>query len=186
MKVEGLEFTYLIQPANKYTFTMPDLKRWVEEHCVGKVLNLFAGKIKLNVDEVRNDIDPEMPADYHMDAEIFCKMAIEKRWKFDTVILDPPYSLRKSMEKYGGRYMSSYQKIKELIPEILNDGGTVITLGYNTFGLERTAGFKKVAICIVNHCSLANDTLVLVERKVKDSPKAAQRKRADTLKRWFE
>jgi len=57
-----MDFTYLLQPPKRYTFEQPKLKQWVEKWCVGKVLNLFAGKVKLNVDEYRVDLDKTMLA----------------------------------------------------------------------------------------------------------------------------
>jgi hypothetical protein len=62
-------------------------------------LNLFAGKTRLDVDEIRVDLSDEFGPDYNMDAFEFVLMAKENGWKYDTIILDPPYSLRKSMEK---------------------------------------------------------------------------------------
>jgi hypothetical protein len=158
-------FTYLEQPPKRYTFEMPQLRKWVEQQCNGKVLNLFAGKTLLTVDEIRVDIDKSVPADYHADAESFLKWAIEKGMKFDTVILDPPYNLRKSREKYNGRYIGKFTKIKRLIPSILSQNSTVITLGYSTNGFPRKQGFQKTAICIVNHKGDHNDTIVLVEKR---------------------
>ena len=63
-----MDFTYLCQPPRRYTFEQPKLKVWVEGWCKGTVLNLFAGVVKLAINEIRNDIDPNMPADYHQDA----------------------------------------------------------------------------------------------------------------------
>ena len=114
-----IDFTYLAQPPRKYTFEQPQLKRWTEGWCKGRTLNLFAGKVVLGVDEeIRNDSDPDMPAEYHMDAYEFvreyCGVA------FDTIILDPPYNLRKAREKYGDRYIGSFTKIKnELVKMML-------------------------------------------------------------------
>ena len=75
-------------------------KRWVEENSSGKVLNLFAGQTLLDLDETRNDIDEQNAvADYHMDCVDFVQ-----QWEghqFDTIILDPPYALRKAMEMYN-------------------------------------------------------------------------------------
>ena len=62
-----MNFTYLTQPPRSYTFEMPKLKLWIESQCVGKVLNLFGGKIRLNVDEVSNDIDTNVNTTYHID-----------------------------------------------------------------------------------------------------------------------
>ena len=58
-----MEFKYFQQPPKKYTFEMPQVRKWVEYHCEGTVLNLFAGPTKLSVNEVRVDADQKMPAD---------------------------------------------------------------------------------------------------------------------------
>ena len=90
-----IEFNYIKCPLNKYTFKVKNIRDWAEKECTGKVLNLFAGFTKLNIDEVRNDLDTTALADYNKDALQFVK-----EWDgelFDTVLLDPPYSYRKSM-----------------------------------------------------------------------------------------
>lgn len=105
-----IEFTYLKQPPKKYTFEMPQLLKWTIQNCKGKTLNLFAGKTKLNgIEEVRVDLNDDMPADYHMDALAFVLLAKEKEWKFDTVIFDPPYNLRKSR---GSSCSSSFYSLQ--------------------------------------------------------------------------
>lgn len=161
-----MDFTYLAQPPRRYTFEQPKLKRWIEDNCKGKVLNLFAGKVKLNVDEVRVDIDKNMPADYYMDAESFINEAIEKKMIFDTIVLDPPYNIRKSREKYEGRYIGSFTKIKNKLPLILSEGGFIITLGYDSVGMAKCRGFKKIAICLICHSGDHNDTICLKEIKI--------------------
>lgn len=161
-----IEFTYLAQPPKRYTFQQPKLKEWIEKYCKGNVLNLFAGIVKLNVNEIRVDIDKNVSADYCMDAYDFVNMAIEKDMKFDTIVLDPPYNLRKSREKYGGRYIGSFTKIKEKLPLILSEKGIVITLGYDSVGMARCRGFEKIAICLICHNGDHNDTICLVERKL--------------------
>ena len=166
MARKRLDFTYLIQPPKKYTFEQHKLKLWVERYCVGKVLNLFAGKTKLNIDEFRVDSNKEMVADWYGDAFDFIKTT---KMKFDTVILDPPYSLRKSYEKYKGHYVgSNWTKIKKHLSRIINMGGRVISFGYNSQGMSRSAGFKKIAICLVCHNGDHNDTIVTVEEKIQE------------------
>ena len=140
---------------------MPKLKVWTEQWCKGNVLNLFAGMIKLNVEEVRVDIDPEMPAGYHLDAyDFICSWEGDK---FDTVIFDPPYNLRKSREKYNGRYFGSLRKIKIKLPTILNPNARIISFGYDSVGFGTRRGFYKKAICLVCHSGDHNDTICLVE-----------------------
>ena len=163
-KEKELTFTYLTQPPKRYTFEQPKLRKWVEENCEGTVLNLFAGKTKLDVEETRVDVDPEMKPDFNADAYEFVQWCIEDGIKFDTIVLDPPYNLRKSREKYGGRYIGSFTKIKNILPQILSENGVIITLGYDSVGMSKSRGFEKEAICLVCHGGDHNDTIVLKER----------------------
>jgi len=158
-----VDFTYLIQAPRKYTFEMPKVKKWVEKWCKGKVLNLFAGKTLLLVDEFRVDINPEMPANYYGDAYEFITTT---DLKFDTVILDPPYNLRKAREKYNGKYIGSFTKIKNALDRVLNPNGRVITFGYDSTGMGKSRGYEKIAICLICHAGDHNDTIAVVERKI--------------------
>jgi len=162
-----LNFTYLSQPPKRYTFEQPKLKEWLESWCEGTVLNLFAGTTLLKVaKEVRVDIGEEAVADYYMDAFSFVTMwANEKRTLFDTIVLDPPYSLRKSREKYEGRSIGSFTKIKNVLPSILKPGGRIITFGYDSVGMSKSRGFTKLAICLVCHNGDHDDTVSVVEEK---------------------
>jgi hypothetical protein len=68
-----VQFEHFRCPLHRYTFSVKTIRHWVEEHCEGRVLNLFAGQTLLNFDETRNDLDPEMPCDYHLDALEFLR-----------------------------------------------------------------------------------------------------------------
>ncbi len=157
-----MDFTYLSQPPKRYTFEQPKLKLWCESWCRGKVLNLFAGMTKLNVDEYRVDMDKNCPADYYGDAFEFVTTT---QMKFDTIVFDPPYNLRKAREKYQGRYIGLATKIKNELPKILTSNGRVISFGYDSVGMSRSRGFKKIAICLVCHNGDHNDTICVVEEK---------------------
>lgn len=158
-----MQLSYLHQPPKRCTFEMLKLKKYVEGWCRGKTLNLFSGQTRLRgIDEYRVDIDPTTKPDFIGDAYEFI---ITTPLKFDTVILDPPYNTRKSREKYNGRWIGNFKKIKDALPPIINDGGIVISLGYDTVGMSRSRGFEKIAACIICHLGDHNDTLCLVERK---------------------
>jgi hypothetical protein len=162
-----IKFTYLAQPPKKFTFEQPKLKKWTESWCGnGKTLNLFAGKTLLSINEVRVDINKNMPAHYHMDALDFIK-----QWSgglFDAIILDPPYNIRKGREKYHVDRKTYYKGmltlIKEEIHNILKTGGIVISFGYDSVGMSKSRGFKKIGICMVCHGGDHNDTICLVEK----------------------
>lgn len=72
---ENIELYYIRQPPRKYTFEQPKLRKFVENNCKGKVLNLFAGKTRLNVDETRVDLSQEFHPDYCMEAFDFVMYA---------------------------------------------------------------------------------------------------------------
>ena len=158
-----IDFTYLSQPPRKWTFEQPKLRLWCEKWCKGKVLNLFAGKTKLNVDEFRVDCNKDMLADWYGNALEFVNTT---NLKFDTIVLDPPYNLRKSREKYNGNYIGSFTKIKNELKKILNPNGRIIIFGYDTVGMSKSRGFKKIAICLVCHSGDHRDTIVVVEQKI--------------------
>ena len=151
-------------PINRYTFKSKKLRQWVEENIEGKVLNLFAGQTKLQCNEVRNDIDETMLAHYHFDAIEFCR-----QWsgeKFNTIILDPPYSYRKSMEKYNGKVASPFNQLKDEIVRILEPGGIVMTFGYHSVSMGTNRGFIQEQILLISHGGAIHDTIAVIERKV--------------------
>ena len=159
-----MNFDYIKCPLNRYTFSVTPIRVWVEKNCEGRTLNLFAGKTKLFVDEVRNDLDSDMLADYHLDA-----LAFVLDWngeKFNTVLLDPPYAYRKSMEMYKGIIASPFRQLKDAIPDILKDNGIVITFGYHSTVMGTGRGFKVERICLFSHGGAIHDTIATIERKI--------------------
>lgn len=144
----------------RYTFESPKIKKWVEENSSGKCLNLFAGKTKLNLDEVRNDIDKDVLADYHLDAYDFVKQCNDE---FDTIILDPPYAYRKAMEMYKGNYTSKFKLIADEVPRLLKDGGKVISFGYHTTFLGKKRNAELYKLCVFAHGGAQHATIGIIE-----------------------
>ena len=158
-----MKFTYMQTPLNRYTFKNDRIRLWVEKNSHVPVLNLFAGVTPLALREVRNDIREEMPAEFHMDALEFVK-----QWngeQFGTVLLDPPYSFRKSMEMYEGKVMSPFNALKNAIPRILQQEGNVITFGYHSVSMGKKRGFEQEHLLVMSHGGAIHDTLVIVERQ---------------------
>jgi hypothetical protein len=158
------KFDYIKCPLHRYTFSVKPIKNWVEANCIGQTLNLFAGKTKLDISEIRNDLDIEALAEYHMDALEFLRT-----WEgepFGTILLDPPYAYRKSMEMYKGIKCSPFRQLKDEIPRVLQSNGIVITFGYhsNTMGMNR--GFIVDKICLFSHGGAIHDTIASIERKI--------------------
>jgi hypothetical protein len=156
-------------PLYRYTFKNKRVKEWVENHCKGLVLNLFAGKYRLNLPkgskEIRNDLNPDMNADYHMDALEFVKQWAEgcNNPKFNTVILDPPYALRKSMTKYNGFISSPFNQIKNKLLDIIEPNSIIMTMGYHSNSMGKTRGFKQEHILLMSHGGAIHDTILTLE-----------------------
>lgn len=169
MNEENIKFTRLKQPLNKWTFKAPKIKKWVEEKCYCRVvLNLFGGLVRLNEDncvEISNDIDTTFHTDYHMEALELVKKLIKEGCKYSAVLLDPPYSYRKSMELYKGHRNSKFKQILDLIPQLLTDDGIVITFGYHSSVMSNKRGFKIEEILIISHGGAMHDTIVTVEAR---------------------
>ena len=157
-------------PLNKYTFKPPRIRNWVEDVIEGYTLNLFAGTEHLfspdgRFTTVRNDVRENMPADYHMDALEF--LMNWKGDKFDTILLDPPYRYRKSMEMYEGAVRSPFKAVKDVIVRQLNPKGIVVTFGYHSVSMGSGRGFEVERLAIFSHGGAIHDTIATVERMVK-------------------
>lgn len=147
----------------RYTFQSPKIKKWVEENSKGKVLNLFAGKTLLNLDEIRNDIDESVPAHFHYDAYDMVKGYVGD--PFDTIILDPPYSYRKSMEMYKGNYTSKFKLIADNLERILKPDGRIISFGYHSTFMGKKRGFELKKMCIFAHGGAQHCTIAIIEER---------------------
>jgi hypothetical protein len=155
-------FEHIKCPLHRYTFRAAPIRSWVERHCEGRVLNLFAGKTLLNVYEVRNDLDPDMPAEFHLDALQFLKTWNGK--KFGTIVLDPPYAYRKSMELYNGHICSPFRQLKDAICPVIEPGGLVITFGYHSIVMGQGRKFNLEHVALFSHGGAIHDTIACVER----------------------
>lgn len=168
----GVKFDYIRCPLNRYTFKVRPIREWVERNCEGRTLNLFAGITKLNIDEVRNDLDPEALAEYNMDALKFLRTWTEE--KFNTILLDPPYAYRKSMEMYKGIKCSPFKQLKDEILNILKVNGKVITFGYHSNTMGKNRGFEVEKIALFSHGGAIHDTIASVERLIKQQDEKAR------------
>jgi len=160
------ELVHLEARASKHTFEAEPVRIYVEERLGGKVLNLFAGPTELrhNGRIVRNDINEEIDAEYHFDAvevgEYFAA------GEFETVILDPPFSFRKSHDYYDGRCIENLTKVKDEVQHLVEPGGRVLTFGYHTRSLGKSRGFKREEIVLIAHYGGVRATLGVCERRV--------------------
>jgi hypothetical protein len=124
--------------------------------------------------EYTNDHNPKTSAKSHLDALDFCNKLKGNAYK--GVIYDPPYSFTQIKEHYQvigkkveekDHRMGFYEKPKSVLCEKIRVGGMAISFGWNTNGFGKARGFEIIEIMAVAHGGSKNDTLVVVERKIR-------------------
>jgi len=158
---------------NKWTFKIPPIAELVARYVGdGKGwIDPFAGMY--SPAEFTNDLNPEMPTTYHLDALDFLKML---QGQYQGVLFDPPYTPRQVKESYNsvGRHMEQDDALlgykrgqyKSLIAPLVKTGGVSISCGWNSVGIGKKLGFRIIEILLVCHGSDHNDTICTVERKL--------------------
>jgi len=162
---KSLKMLHLKCPFRRETFQPKVVRTLIEKLCEGRTLNLFSGNTKLNINEIRVDIDPTMAADFHVDAYSFITQY--KSPPFETVLLDPPESYRKTMDTFYSKVMSRFNALKNEIPGVLTKTGLVITIGHQSISMGTSRNFHLERLVIVSHSGAIPDTLISIERRIK-------------------
>ena len=156
---------------NSNTFSIPVIRDLILKYSNGVIVDPFANNNSLAT--ITNDIDPEMPTKYHMEATDFLKILPYNR--ADVVLYDPPYSPRQVAECYKKfnqtvnmktTQASYWSNQKKEIGRIVKSGGYCITCSWNSGGIGKKYGFEIIEILLVAHGGWHNDTIVVVERKI--------------------
>lgn len=157
---------------NKWTFIIKPIKELLDKY-VGNGNNWidpFSGKN--SPAEITNDLNPKMPAKYHMKALDFVK---EIKGEFDGILFDPPYSGRQVKECYNDLHIDVqrddtnsffYYSVKREVAHKIKSGGYAICFGWNSAGFGKKLGFELIEVLLIPHGSAHNDTIVTVERKI--------------------
>lgn len=157
------------------TFSIPPIQdlllRWLPG--CQSIVDPFARGSKYA--DYRNDLDPESPAEFHLEATAFCAELAAMGVRADAVLFDPPYSPRQISECYrrvglqvgtretqNGRF---YKDVRDGLDRLLQPGGLAISCGWNSSGFGKTRGYVVEEILLVCHGGAHNDTIVTVERK---------------------
>lgn len=158
---------------NANTFTIPPIKKVVEQYARGGgvIVDPFANKCKYGT--ITNDLNPEFDTTFHLDALQFLRQLQPEI--ADLVLYDPPYSIRQASEMYKSygidkqevnvANMRYWAECKNEVARICKTGGRVICCGWNSNGLGKNRGFTMTEILLVSHGGGKNDTIVTVEYK---------------------
>lgn len=152
----------------KWTFGTKMVRDVVLKHCEGRVLNSCAGQTRLSehkrgIDVVRNDLNPEIDADLHVDAN---DLADEfDAGSFDTVVHDPPFDAGRAEKLYEGFHASEYMAMRRNLKDLVSKGGTFVELGWNSWGLAGFDGWERVEHHIYRQPFKA-DVHLVVDRRI--------------------
>jgi len=162
--------------SNSSTFIIPPIRQLLERYLLPNlnkvIVDPFVGASPYKLMCISNDLNPNIEADSHKDAIDFLKHFEDS--SVDTILFDPPYSVRQVAECYKGvgievtsetTRVDFYSRIKNEIARIMKVGGIVISFGWTTMGIGKNRGFLIKEILIVPHGGSKNDTLVTVEQK---------------------
>ena len=155
---------------NKWTFRIKPIAQLLKEEISdGLWIDPFAGE--MSPAQITNDLNPERPTTYHMDALDFLKMFDDG--SIDGILYDPPYSPRQVRECYDGiggnlkwdGRTNFWSDTKNECGRILKPNGKIICFGWNSMGLGKNRGFEMTRILLVPHGGSRNDTICTVEVK---------------------
>ena len=152
---------------------------------IASLLGRYINDVKVVVDPfarfsqwgtLRNDLNPDTGAEYHMAAEGFVVHLDKIGTIADAVLFDPPYSPRQISECYQkvGLPVTTettqnarlYKTVKDGLHKILKPGGMAICCGWNSMGFGLKRGYQMKEILMVAHGAAHNDTIVTVEEKL--------------------
>jgi hypothetical protein len=151
----------------KWTFATKIVRDVVLDNIDGRVLNSCAGQTRLEshkrgVETVRNDLNPEVNADLHVDAQ-----NIDEHFddgSFDSVVHDPPFNTDRADKLYEGYAAQDYMAMRRALKPLVDKGGTFVELGWNSWGLSGFDDWKRVAHHIYRQPFKADIHLVVDER----------------------
>ena len=155
---------------NRWTFKIKPIADLLREEMEGGIwVDPFAGEH--SPANITNDLNPERPTMYHMDAIDFLRTFEDD--SVDGVLYDPPYSQRQVKECYDGIQVglkwdgrtTFWSESKNEVARIVKPTGKVICFGWNSMGLGEKRGFKMQRILLVPHGGSRNDTICTVEVK---------------------
>lgn len=166
---DDIDLSYWTVQPNRWTFQSRKIRRWVEQHLRGRVLNACAGKTRLTHDHeiVRNDIDEQRDADLHADV---CELGDHfDPETFDTIVFDPPFSAYQANRSYDGQNVGDVALAKEQFHSLLAPGGRVIQFGFTTTCMPMEYGYERRSVGVFNTLGQMHDYLGVVDEKPGES-----------------
>lgn len=161
---------------NKNTTSIKPIRELVQRYLKTSKLSVDPFAKDSTLCRITNDLNPATKAQHHMSASEFIAIILLGTIP-DLVIFDPPYSLEQVKRSYEGigkrfthwdsQHAVRWGEEKDILAKIMPLGGIFIHFGWHTNGMGKKRGFEPIELLVVAHGGAHNDTLVLVEKKIK-------------------
>ena len=178
MEKSTIKINRTFSMANKDTFNCPPIKPFVEHYLKHSKISIDPFARNFQGCTYTNDLNPKTNTQYHMKAEQFLQMLVDKEIKADLVVFDPPYSMtqcKRAYESFGYKftyddslYVIRWTREKNLISKLLPKGGVFLHFGWHSNGMGLKRGFSIEEILLVSHGSAKNDTICMAERRTSE------------------
>ena len=124
-----------------------------------------------------NDLDPTFGHQFSLDSRAFARALAERGERLDGIFFDPPYSPRQISECYrsvglavGMEETQSarlYSETRDGLDALSRIGCIAVSFGWNSVGFGRERGWELLEVHLCCHGGAHNDTIAVVERKVR-------------------
>lgn len=147
-----------------WTFECDQVRRVVEDALTGEVFNACAGKTKLRHSEniIRNDLNPERDADYHVDVGEIDEVFDED--SFDCVVFDPPFDQSQADEHYESMHARDLVPARKKLIALVRPGGVFVELGWNLQSANEQRGWTREAVHIFDRGPTLQPVFLTVDR----------------------
>lgn len=135
----------------------------------------FTTKKMQGIDFTTNDLNEDMPTDYHLEANTFCQLMKDTKQIFDLVLFDPPYNLTQLKRNYDGigkelelwQTLNPFGHAKNALAKLVPIGGHVIHFGFGSRGFGKIRGFEPIALYNLEPAGTENRYNIQVKVEVK-------------------
>lgn len=153
---------------SRWTFEYGPAREIVEDYIHGpdgyRVLNACAGRTKLDtpVEVVRNDLNPDIDADLHVDVAEIDEHVVGT---FDAIIFDPPFDEKQAEDKYDGMHAGDMYAALESFRSLSHMSTVVLCFGWNSWGMQSFDEFDREEIYLLQRGPCLRDVIVTVDRR---------------------